>query len=111
MANIARDITKFSSKKAIDELFKKARRVIAHPGLHILIAPKTAEFGRILIIASRKTGNAPERNKIRRRLKSIFYEERLYEKGLDCIVIVKKDGIAIPFAGLKDLLLKAFPLS
>lgn len=110
MANIARDITKFSSKKAIDELFKKARRVIKHPGLHILIAPKTESFGRILIIASRKTGNAPERNKIRRRLKSIFYETKLYERDLDCIVIVKKEGTAMPFAELKELLLKAFAL-
>lgn len=110
MANIARDITKFSSKKAIDELFKKARRVIKHSGLHILIAPKTESFGRILIIASRKTGNAPERNKIRRRLKSIFYEEKLYEKDLDCIVIVKREGTALPFVELKELLLKAFSL-
>ncbi len=110
MANIARDITKFTSKKAIDELFKKARRVIKHPGLHILIAPKAGTFGHILIIASRKTGNAPERNKIRRRLKSIFYEEKLYEKDLDCIVIVKKEGTPLPFAELKELLLKAFAL-
>lgn len=110
MANIARDITRFSSKKAIDELFKKARRVIKHPGLHLLIAPKAGPFGRILIIASRKTGNAPERNKIRRRLKSIFYEEKLYERGFDCIAIVKKEGTAMPFTELKDLLLKAFAL-
>jgi ribonuclease P protein component len=111
MANIARDITRFPSKKAIDELFKKARRVIAHPGLHILLAPRTESHGRILIIASRKTGNAPERNKIRRRLKSIFYEEKLYAKDFDCIVIVKKEGTALSFAELKDLLLKAFPVS
>jgi len=110
MANIARDITRFTSKKAIDELFKKARRVIKHPGLHILIAPKAESFGHILIIASRKTGNAPERNKIRRRLKSIFYEDKLYEKGLDCIVIVKKEGTTMPFGELKELLLKAFTL-
>jgi len=110
MANIARDITRFPSKKAIDELFKRARRVIKHPGLHILVGEKAGPFGHILIIASRKTGNAPERNKIRRRLKSIFYEEKLYEKGLDCIVIVKKEGTTMPFVELKELLLKAFAI-
>jgi ribonuclease P protein component len=111
MTNIARDITRFSSKKVIDELFKKARRVIKHPGLHILTAPKASSFGHLLIIVPRKAGNAPERNKIRRRVKSIFYEEKLYQKDFDCIVIVKKEGIALPFTELRELLLKAFALS
>jgi len=107
MARIAREITRFNSKKDIDQLFKVARRVIEHPGLHILIAPKQKEFGRILIIIPRKVGSAPERNKIRRRIKSIFYEEKLYERGSDCIAIIKPEGSKITFEELKKLMIEA----
>jgi len=92
------------SKREISVLFKKARRVYAQPGFHILVAPATLSYGRILIVTSRKVGNAPTRNKIRRRLKAIFYEERLFEKQLDCIVIVKPDGARSDFTTLKNLL-------
>ena len=106
MSNLVRNLSRFT-KKEIDALFKKARRVIKHQGLHILVAPKQKEYGRILIIASRKTGNAPTRNKIRRRLKSIFYEQELYKQEYDCIVIVKKEGPLLTFEQLKKLLVQA----
>jgi len=108
MARIAREITRFSSKKAIDELFKKARRVVKHPGLHILIAPAKHEIGHILIIVPRKVGSAPERNKLRRQIKSIFYENKLYTRGLDCIAIIKPEATQLNFSQLKEMLLQAF---
>ena len=70
----------------------------------MLCAPKTKEFGRILIIANRKVGKAVQRNKIRRQLKSIFYERKLYDQGYDCIVIVKKEAVGLPFEVLEELL-------
>lgn len=108
MVRIAREITRFQSKKIIDELFKKARRVVYHPGLHILLAPARAPFGHLLAIASRKVGNAPERNKLRRQFRAIFYQEKLFQKGYDCIVITKPGCTRIPYAQLHALLLKAF---
>lgn len=108
MVRIARGITQFSSKKIIDALFKKARRVIKHPGIHILIAPTKNQFSRILIIASRKVGNAIKRNKIRRRIRSIFYENKLFERGFDCIAIIKPGGAELSFLQLQDLLLLAY---
>ncbi len=108
MARIAREITRFNSKKDISKLFKVARRVVKHPGLHILLAPKQKDFGRILIVTSKKVGTAPERNKIRRRLKSIFYEEKLYEKGFDCIAIAKPEATKLTHQELKKLLIEAF---
>ena len=107
MPRIAREITRFT-KKEIDTRFQSARRALKHPALDILIAPKQKDFGRILIIASRKVGDAPTRNKIRRRLKSIFYEEKLYEYGYDCAVIVKPEGTTLSFDELKDILVQLF---
>ncbi len=109
MPRSAQTISHFSPKE-ISQLFKKARRVLTHPGLHILVAPANQSLGRVLVVTSRKIGNAPTRNKIRRQLKAIFYEEKLYEKGADCVVIVKLGGPNLDFPHLKELLLKAFAI-
>ncbi len=102
MPRIAREITRFT-KKEIDKLFELARRILKSPGLTILLAPQQKNFGRILIIASRKVGTAPERNKIRRRLRSIFYEEKFYELPFDCAIIVNKHAVNLSFDELKAL--------
>ncbi len=73
-----------------------------------VLGPRHKDFGRRVIIASRKVGNAPECNKVRRRLKSIFYEEKLYEAPYDCIVIVKKEAVILSFEALKKLLYSAY---
>lgn len=103
MPRIASSISHFSAKE-LSILFKKARRVLTHPGLHVLVAPTKNPHGRILVVTSRKIGNAPTRNRIRRRLKAIFYEERLFEKQVDCIVIVKPGGAQLDYNNLKELL-------
>ena len=107
MSSIVRKISKFT-KSEIDRLFHDARRVIRNQFCIILIAPRQKEFGRVLIIASRKVGNAPERNLVRRRIKSIFYEEKLFELGFDCVVIVYKKAVSLPFEQLKGFLLTAY---
>ena len=76
-------------------------------GLKILRAPRTLDFGRMLVITSKKVGNAPKRNLIRRRLKSIFYEEKLGKQPFDIIVIASKDTVQAPFSKLKEALINA----
>ena len=107
MPSIVKKISKFT-KREIDVIFKSARRVIRNQFCTILIAPRQLDFGRVLIVASRKVGNAPERNLVRRSIKSIFYEEKLFERTFDCVVIVYKKAVTLPFEQLKDLLLAAF---
>ncbi len=106
MAKISTAIFDFS-RQEITQIFKKARAALKHPGLTILVAPKTKEFGRLLVVTSRKIGNAVKRNKVRRRLKAIFYEEKLYERGLDCIVIVKQPGTELGFDDLIKIMTQA----
>jgi len=96
------------SEKEVKQLFKRARRVIKQPGIHILVAPTNQPIGRILVITPKKIGNAPSRNRIRRRFKAIFQENKLFEHGKDCVIIVKKEGINLPSNELKSLLLQAF---
>lgn len=106
MPRIAREITRFT-KQEIDQAFAQAERVAHNPYITILRAPRQKEFGHILIIASRKIGNAPQRNKLRRQLKSIFYEEKLYELPYNCIIITRPGATEISFDQLKEMLVKA----
>ena len=107
MVRLARSITIFSKPEA-SALFKSARTKLKEQGLEIRLAPKLKEFGRILIVIPRRSGNAAKRNRVRRRLKSIFYEEHLFEQGQDCIVLVSRQAVELSFDTLKDLLLQAF---
>lgn len=86
--------------------FAKARRV-RHPSFDILLLPAKHPQGRLVVITPRKIGNAPERNKVRRRLKAIFHEENISSQGIDLVVIIKEPGIACSFDTLKDLLRNA----
>jgi ribonuclease P protein component len=99
-------ISKFT-RQEINDLFRNSKKYLKHPALDILLSPAThEEFGRILVVTPRKVGTAPERNKIRRRLKAIFYESRLFELDYDCVVLVKKEAISLSFNELKALLIE-----
>lgn len=105
--SIERKYTSFTQNE-ISLAFKNARTSFTRPGVHILISPGQKEFGRILIIASRKVGSAIARNKIKRQLKSIFYELKLFEKPLDCIVILKPTITQLDFQDLQKYIVQAY---
>jgi len=98
------NLSVFTSNE-VKHLFKVAKRALRSPNFDILCAPaRTPECGRILVITPRRVGNAVTRNKIRRRLKAIYYEQSLYLHATDCIVIVKEPGTQLNFEQLKELL-------
>lgn len=101
-----REITRFSEHE-IKELFAHARRTHKSPEMDILIAPACHEFGRILVVTPARIGTAPQRNKIRRQIKAIFYEEHLFSLQLECIVIAKLKATTLSFDKLKEVLFKA----
>ena len=108
MPGIAGKISKFT-KGEVDYLFQHARRIVRNQFCTILVAPRQSpEYARILIVLSRKVGTAPERNLIRRRIKAIFYEEKLFTHNVDCVVIVYKKMITLSFDQLKTLLLSVY---
>lgn len=93
------------TRQEVSELFTRARAKVKMPGLRILRAPATQPLGRILIVIPRRVGSAPERNRIRRRIKSIFRERKLYLSGFDCIALIGPECKKISFDELTRLLL------
>ncbi|MFA6066064.1 MAG: ribonuclease P protein component [Candidatus Babeliaceae bacterium] len=102
------------SKREIQKLFRTSKRLLHHPGLDIKIAPRSGDIGRLLVVISRKVGSAPQRNLIRRRIKAIFYENKLFEKGFDWIFFTKPAATALTYSdmhGLIDHILTQLPTS
>lgn len=91
----------------IDALFKQARVKVRYAGVRILTAPSKKPSGRILIITPKSSGNSPERNLFRRRIRALFREKKLFERSKDFVVITDKRGISLPFSKLGQLLLRA----
>ncbi len=95
------------SRAEVTELFKQAHRVLKTSGLTVLCAPSTREYGRILVVTAAAVGSAPKRNKIRRQLKALFYEQRFFTHGYDCVFIVRKEALMFSFEQLAQLLAKS----
>ena len=97
-------LSKFS-KKELDSFFKQAKRVYKDQAFTILVVPKKEEFAKVLIVVPRKYGNSPQRNLIKRRIRAIFREEKLYEKPYNSAFIIRPEGKKYSFADLKKLCL------
>ncbi len=106
MNSLPRKLTSFT-KEQIDTLFANSVLIFRKNGLIIYRAPASFAYGRILLIVPRQSGSAPQRNLIKRRLKSIFYEHKLYEKGFDLAINVRKEATDLPFETLQTILHKA----
>jgi ribonuclease P protein component len=92
------------TKPEIDAAFKVAVLKTRGPGLKLLMAPAAAgaTHGKMLFIVPRTSGKAHDRNKFRRRVKSIFYTEELYLKPAVWIVIAYPKALIADFDTIKN---------
>jgi ribonuclease P protein component len=108
--SVARAITQLDRAHII-HLFHVAKRIHKAQGLEIRCAPKKLGHSKILIVTPRACGSAVERNLIKRRIKSIFYQEKLFERPYDCIVFVYPQAHALSFEELTQLFINTIPCS
>lgn len=106
MSRIVRTLSQFTQQEIV-LLRTQAKAALRDAAFVLLYAPRTKEYGRILIVIPKKVGNAPVRNKLRRQIKSIFYEEKFYEGKFDWVAIVKPTAAQLSFAHIKELFLRA----
>lgn len=101
---------RFSSQERT-RLIRSAKLIHRQPELDIRSLSRVPESvplpGRILIITPRKIGTAPERNRIRRRCKALFREEKIFSHGLDFLIYCRKGSADLSFQQLKTILLEA----
>jgi len=65
-------------------------------------------YGKLLIITIRKSGKAVDRNRIRRRLKAFFYQEKLYTPLLYTVIFVHPPAMKLTAQELRTYLLKLY---
>jgi len=106
---LVRALTRFTSGE-IKKLMYQGKLVYTDACLDIKLQKTSQPFSKILVITPRKIGSAPQRNLLKRRLRSIFYEEHLYERGSNLAIFCKKGSPLLPFARLKEILLSLYTL-
>jgi len=106
MKSVAQQISTFQ-RKEIDYLFQHAQAVYKSKEFVILTSPCILSFGRILPITSRKVGNAPERNKLRRQTRAIFYQNQLFLHKFDAIIIFKSTAKSLSFQQIENIIIQA----
>ena len=99
------------SKKEIQSSSKDAKLKDKILGLKLLQAPCQQDHGKILVIIPKATGKAHERNKLKRQIKAIFYEEKLFQNPISSILIVYKEAKSLSFDEIKAFLIKNFKLN
>jgi ribonuclease P protein component len=92
------------TRTEVATLFKSSRAKVKLPGLRILRAPMSGTTGRVLIVTPRKAGSSPERNLLRRRVRAIYREGKLYLHPYDSILLIGKECLLIPFEELRQLI-------
>ncbi len=92
------------TRTEVATLFKSARAKVKLPGLRILKAPTINPLGRVLIVTPRRVGNSPERNLLRRRVRAIYREGKLYLYPYDCVLLLGKECLLVPFDELRRLI-------
>ncbi len=99
------------SKKEVDGAFDLVKIAKRGPGLKILQSDTQEElsYGKLLIVVPRKSGKAHKRNLFRRRIKSIFYTQKLYQKPVISILFGYEQALSLTFDELKDFLMSCFP--
>lgn len=107
MGRVARTLYHFEPSE-VKTILKRGKRVLKTPTCDIIVLAKAHEHGRILVITPKRIGKASKRNKVRRRIKALFFEQKFYERGYDCVAIIKKEGIDTPFDELVMIFKDAF---
>ena len=116
------------ARQEITNAFAKAKPVFSSSGIKVLYAsnaslmlldrrcvgaiksPQGCEIqgGRLLVVIPRTSGKACKRNRFRRRVKSLFYEEKWSTRSGFWIIIAYPRALALDFDALKALLQKVF---
>ena len=73
----------------------------------IFVERNTNDIYKFGLSVGKKVGNAVNRNKIKRRIKAII-DEKDYQNGFNCIIIVGRGVNERTFSEMKDNLLTAF---
>ena len=89
-------------KKEILLVYKKGNR---YRGRYFTLIYLTNDlsYSRMAVVASKKVGRAVVRNKVKRRLRTLYRRNKnVLQKNLDLVFIAKKEAHEVPWQVIKD---------
>jgi ribonuclease P protein component len=90
-------------KRDFEALYRSGRRYRGRY-FHLVYQANALEFPRIGVVVSRKVGNAVERNRIKRRVRTLFRRNKaLFRKPTDVILIARPDLAGLSWTELAGL--------
>ncbi len=107
MVSLGRHISLWK-KDERSKLLSSARPVFRTSHFDIKILPRQAEIARLMVITPKKVGSAPYRNLVKRRARSIFYQEKLYNSTHDWVIYFRPAPTPLTYQKLLQILLKLF---
>ena len=88
-------------------LYKKGNRYKGKY-FNLIYLSNDLNFSRMAVVVSSKIGNAVQRNKIKRRMRSLFRRNKpLFEKSFDILIIAKKGILEVTWTTLKASYIEA----
>jgi ribonuclease P protein component len=92
------------STDEISALFEAARKIQTNSFVALIQTQdgKRGTKGRVAYIAGRKLGNAPNRNKIKRRLREAAHHCQAPWEGFDVVLVAKKKAISVSFISMVE---------
>ena len=84
------------------KLFENAQRLYSCPAFALHVLPSTYTISKVIIVTSKRLGNAVERNYQRRRLKEALFKSSLTQHHMDFIFFVRSSVANIDFAKLVE---------
>lgn len=100
-----RAFTRWKKNEAVIAI-RRSRIILKNKFVDVRVQPKKHVIARILVVTPRKSGSAVERNRFRRRMKSLFYEYKMNQGDFDWIVFAKSGMQELTFGTLQELLVR-----
>lgn len=110
MVSLGRHISLWKKDERLKAL-SQARPIFRSPLFDIRILPKQDEIARIIVITPKKVGSAPYRNLLKRRSRSIFYQEKMYQSSFDWIIFFRPSKSILDYKNLHEKFVELFRIN
>jgi ribonuclease P protein component len=107
MVSLGRQISLWKKDERLKAL-AQARPILRRPEFDVRVLPKQDTIARIIVITPKKVGSSPYRNLFKRRARSIFYQEKLFESVNDWVIYFRPPKAILDYKPLHAALLELF---